>query len=100
MVKNGDCAMVASCTRLRGLKRWKRNGNGSVPFYLCTGKGEGVVFSGKPEIARQLLKTYNQQKLCFQIDLASFLSSEGLVACNVSAPVDDVLGYHTELSNN
>jgi hypothetical protein len=100
MVKNGDSTLVDHSIRLRELKRWKINDKQPMPFYLHTGDSGGVVFNGKPEIVRQLMRIYNTQKLFFHIELVSFLNSEGIVACSVSAPVDDVLGYHAELSNN
>jgi hypothetical protein len=99
-VKFGDCTEVNRSIRLRELKRWKINYKEPMPFYLQTGDSGGVVFNGKPEIVRQLMRMYNKQKLFFQIELVSFLNSEGIMACSVSAPVDDVLGYHAELSNN
>jgi len=99
-VKNGDCTIVSCSLRLRELKRWKINDKEPMPFYLQTGVSDGVVFNGKTEIVRQLMRTYNEQKLFFQIELVSFLNSEGIVACSSSAPGDYVLGYHAELSNN
>lgn len=100
MVKNRDCTEVNRGIRLRELKRWKVNDKEPMPFYLQTGDSSGVVFNGKPEIVRQLMRMYNEQKLFFQIEFVSFLNSEGIVACRVSTPVDDMLGYHAELSNN
>jgi len=100
MDKYSDCTIVDCSIRLRGLKHWKANDKGPVPFYLRMEDGGGLVFDDKPEIVLQLLRTYNSQKLFFNVELISFLKSEGIDARKVSARVEDVLGYHAELSNN
>ena len=64
------------------------------------GDSGGLVFNDNPDIVRQLIKIYNKQKLFFNIKLVSFLNTEGIAARIVSTPVDDVLGYRAELSNN
>jgi hypothetical protein len=71
-----------------------------VPFYINTEDNGGVVFNGKPEIVRDLMRIYKTQKLFFCIELISFLNAEGIVARKVSASADDMLGYHAELTNN
>jgi len=98
--KHGDCTLVNCNTRFREFKRWGLNNKEPMPFYIQTGFSGGVVFTGTPEIVRQLMRTYNQQRLSFQIDLISFLNAEGIVAHKVAGRVDDVLGYHAEISNN
>ena len=100
MGKNGDCSVVDRSIRLRDLKRRKINDKEPMPFYLHAGDCSGVVFNGKPEIVRKLMRINNKQKLFFHIELLSFLNSEGIVARRGSAPVDDVPGYHANLSNN
>lgn len=100
MVNDRDCTAVDSSIRLQDLKQWKISDKEPMPYYLHAGDSGGVVFNGKPEIVRQLLKIYNTQKLFFQIKLVSFLNSEGIAARRVSAPVGDVLGYSVDPSNN
>ena len=92
--------MVDSSIRLRDLKQWKMEYKGPIPFYLHMGDSGGLVFYDNPEIVRQLIRTYNRQKLFFNVKLVSFLNAEGIAVRRVSAQVEDVLGYHTELSNN
>lgn len=100
IVNDRDCTVVDRSIRLQDLKQWKMNDKEPMPYYLHAGDSGCVVFNGKPEIVRQLLKIYDTQKLFFQIKLVSFLNSEGIAARRVSAPANDVLGYHAELSNN
>ena len=100
MGKDSDCTTVERSIRLQDLKKWKMNGEAAVPFYLHMGDSGGLVFNDKPEIVRQLIRIYNTQKIFFDMKLISFLNAEGISACKVSARVDDVLGYHVELSNN
>lgn len=100
MLMDRDCTVVDRSVRLQDLKQWKMRDKEPMPFYLHTEDSGGVVFNGKPEIVRQLLKIYNTKQLFFHLKLVSFLNSEGIAARSVSAPVDDVLGYRAELSNN
>ncbi len=100
MIANRDCTVVDRSIRLEVLKHWKIDGKESVPFYLHTGDRGGLVFNDKPEIVRQLIKTYNTHKFFFDIKLVTFLNAEGIAASRVSLPLDDVLGYHVEFSNN
>ncbi len=100
MRKNKDCTVVDSSVRLKEFRKWKATGKDSTPFYLHTENSGGVVFNGKPEIVRQLLKIYNTQQLFLDIKLISFLNSEGISARRVAEPIRDVLGYNAEVSNN
>ena len=100
MGKDRDCTIVDSSIRLQDLKQWKLNGKEPIPFYLDMGDSGGLVFNDKPEMVRQLIRLYNRQKMFFFIKLEFFLNAEGIAARRVSAPVDYVLGYHAELSNN
>ncbi len=99
-VRHGDCTSVSCSISFRELKRWEVHNKEPMPFYVQTGYSGGVVFNGNPEIVRKLMRTYSEQRLSFQIELVSFLNAEGIVAHSVSGRVDDVLGYHAELSNN
>jgi hypothetical protein len=98
--KDSDCSIVDRSIRLQDLKQWKMTGKEPIPFYLQMGDSGGLVFNDKPEIVRQLIRIYNTQKMFFSIKLEFFLNAEGIAARRVSSPVDDVLGYHAELSNN
>jgi hypothetical protein len=100
MGNDSDCTTVDSSIRLQDLKQWKINGKEAVPFYLDMGDHGGLVFNDKPEIVRQLIREYNTQRIFFYLSLVTFLNAEGIAARRVSAPVDDVLGYHAEISNN
>jgi hypothetical protein len=100
MDQDSDCTIVDRSIRLQDLKKWMMTGKESMPFYLNTGDSDGLVFCGKPEIVRNLMRIYNTQKLFFSIKLVSFLNAEGVAAHRVSASADDMLGYHAELSNN
>jgi|APFre7841882630_1041343.scaffolds.fasta_scaffold96894_1 hypothetical protein len=100
MDNDSDCTIVDRSVRLQDLKHWKMNAKEAIPFYLHMGDSSGLVFSGKPEIVRNLLRIYNTQKLFFSVKLVSFLNAEGIAAHRVSASAEDMLGYHTELSNN
>ncbi len=100
MNKNRDCTIVDGNIRFQDLKLWRITSKEPIPFYLHTGDGGCLVFNSKPEIVRQLMRIYNTQKLFFYIKLVSFLNAEGITARAVSAPVEDILGYHAELSNN
>jgi hypothetical protein len=100
MDRDGDCTTVDHSVRLQDLKHWKMNTKEAIPFYLHTGDSSGLVFNGKPEIVRNLIRIYNTQKLFFSLKLVSFLNAEGIAARRVSASADDMLGYHAELSNN
>ena len=64
------------------------------------GDSGGLVFNDKPEIVRQLIRIYNTQRIFLDMKLLSFLNAEGIAASRVSVLVDDVLGYHAEISNN
>jgi hypothetical protein len=100
MNQHSDCTIVDPSIRLQDLKQWRINSKESIPFYLSMGDSGGLVFNDNPDIVRQLIKIYNKQKLFFNIKLVSFLNTEGIAARIVSTPVDDVLGYRAELSNN
>ena len=100
MCKNMDCTTVERGIRLQDLMHWKTNGKESLPFYLHMGDSGGLVFNGKPDIVRHLIRIYNTQSIFFDVTLLYFLNEEGIAAHRVSAPLDDVLGYHVELSNN
>ncbi len=100
MDHHNDCTIVDPSIRLQDLKQWKMNSQESIPFYLHMGDSGGLVFNDKPDSVRQLIKIYNKQQLFFNIKLVEFLNTEGISACSVSAPVEDVLGYRAEFSNN
>lgn len=100
IIKAGDCTAVDRSVRLQDLTQWKANGEKCMPFYLHAGDCGGVLFNGEPETVRRLLRTYNAQKLFFNVELVSFLNSEGIDARRASAHVDDILGYRAELSGN
>jgi hypothetical protein len=100
MDKDSDCTMVDCSVRLQDLKHWKMNAHEAIPFYLHMGDSGGLVFDGKPDIVRNLVRIYNTQRLFFSVKLVSFLNAEGITAHKVAASADDMLGYHAELSNN
>ncbi|HTZ16959.1 MAG TPA: hypothetical protein VMB78_00835 [Dissulfurispiraceae bacterium] len=100
MGTDADCTIVDRSIRLEDLKHWKRNDTEPIPFYLQMGDSGGLVFNDNPEIVRRLIRTYNSQKMFYCVNLVTFLNAEGIAASRVSAPVDDVLGYHAEFSCN
>lgn len=100
MGKDGDCKIVDRSIRLQSLKHWKMNSKEPIPFYLLMEDSGGLLFNDNPEIVRQLIRIYNTQKMFFSIKLEFFLNAEGIAARRVSSLVDDVLGYHADLSNN
>jgi hypothetical protein len=99
-LKTRDCSIVDSSVRLEDFRKWKANNNELLPFYLRTGDTEGIMFEGRPEAVRQLMRTYSSQKLFFLMTLVSFFNSEGIEACGVSRPTEEVLGYRAEISHN
>jgi hypothetical protein len=96
---NIDNGVVDHCVRLRKLKLWRLKGSLDMPFYLHTGESS-LIFNGKPETVRDLLRIYNTRKYDTFIEFVAFLNEEGVEARKVSAPIDKILGYHVELSNN
>ena len=100
MGNDSDCKIVNRSIRFQSLKHWKMNSKEPIPFYLLMGDSGGLVFNDNPEIVRQLIKIYNTQRMFFSIKLEFFLNAEGIAARRVSSLVDDVLGYHADLSNN
>jgi hypothetical protein len=100
MSTDTDCTIVDHSIRLEDLKQWKMKGKEPLPFYVQVGDSGGLVFNENPEIVRELIRTYNTQRIFYCMNLVSFLNSEGIAASVVSAPVDDVLGYHAELTCN
>ncbi|HMK55295.1 MAG TPA: hypothetical protein VK448_01505 [Dissulfurispiraceae bacterium] len=99
-ISNMDCNAVDSSVRLGDLRQWKPACAGPLQFYLDAGDNGGVIFSGNPELVRKLLRIYNAQKLFLDIKFVCFLNSEGIAARRVSAPMGDILGYRTIVSNN
>lgn len=96
---NIDNGVVNWDVRLRTLKRWRLKGGREMPFYIQTGES-GLVFNCTPETLRDLLKTYNTQRFYALLEFVSFLNEEGVQARKVSLPMDEVLGYHVELTYN
>jgi hypothetical protein len=100
MDRDGDCTIVDRSVRLQDLKHWKVKSRESVPFYMSTERNSGFVFNGSPEMVRNLVRSYNIQKLFFSITLMSFLKAEGISVHRVLVSADDMLGYHVDLTNN
>lgn len=97
---NKDCTLVNRSIRLDDFRRWKSNSSEPMPFYLQTADGGGVFFSGNPETVRQLLRSYNAQRLFYHLDLVSFLNAEGIEARKVSVRIEGLLAYKAETSPN
>ncbi|HMK60701.1 MAG TPA: hypothetical protein VK452_06110 [Dissulfurispiraceae bacterium] len=95
-----DCTLVDTGIRLRDLRRWKPDATGPLPYYLDAGDNGGVMFNGRPEDVRMLLRIYNSQQLYLDIKFVSFLNAEGIAARRVSAPLGDILGYDVKISSN
>ncbi len=96
---NIDNAVVDCRVKLGKLKHWRLRGGKDIPFYIHTGES-GLVFEGKPETVRDLLRIYKIYHYNTLIEFVSFLNEEGVKARKVSVPADTVLGYHAELSSN
>jgi hypothetical protein len=65
MDKGSDYTIVTCSIRLQDLKHWEMNGKETIPFYLHAGDSGGLVLNDKPEIACQLIRIYNTQKISF-----------------------------------
>ena len=94
-----DNSIVDCKVKLGELTEWKIRGEREMPFYIHTGEGN-LLFKGKPETVRNLWKIYNTYGYNICLEFVSYLNAEGVEARKVAAPIDRILGFPVELSNN
>ena len=94
-----DNSVVDGNVKLTELKEWRLREGREMPFYIHTGES-GLVFNGNPEIVRNLWRTYNIYRYNTCLEFVSYLNGEGVEAKKVLAPIDIILGFPVELSNN
>lgn len=94
-----DNSPVDCNVKLKELTLWRLGVKKEMPFYIHTGESS-LLFNGKPETVRDLLKRYNIYKFNTCLEFVSYLNEEGVEAKKVAASIDRMLGYPVELSNN